>query len=1319
MKRHLLLLAAIGVPALLLNAQQLKNEYVTWPSSSQLHTYISAWNGGNGTITINGQTWEDENFFISRVKPKARVFNTATQIYPGMSQWSTTNKSGNDKRVIWWVPIGDAKRNGVNTNALPNSLFDSETFSMWSYIDHWGNWTSPYGWVPGNFADAAHKNGVAVSGTAQPPNAACPTEWQTCFNGMGNLNSDAIGKFLLYHGVDGLGYNSEWSSYSPSKLITMHNNLMTYMKNEGNPLWEVIWYGGTNDNGTLAFDSGLTNNTKLFAGASIFLNYNWNNASRINSAVSTAEGMSRSPFYIYAGMNQQGGEPKSGENYAMLKDYKHSIGLWGAHNNNMFWETRNANGSSDEAMQRTYLKLCQQWFGNGVLNPAIKSTPTTVRNHRPTDTWAGISSMVSARTAIQNDITTEPFFTYFSLGNGKFMNWRGERMNDIPWYNIGVQDYLPTWRWWLSPTVRATDVTKGSTNLNVDFSWDDAYIGGSCLRISGTTTEEHLQLFKTQIVMNQNYRIRVYYKLLEGSADINIETCNGKGVQPKTVEMLTVAGSEEACDKTYTEGWQTFEYKVVANWRSTYNSTNLGMGILGFGFKNAKNMDLLIGGIEILPGTTTAVTEMAQPSAPTIKTAKVLANNSKGMDAKLIWNMPNSKAAGVPVYNTDVNTAMFRMWFQQEGGEQVMMGLTTSWAGLIYQAPYDATKGGRVRFGVSALPLDMNEKKESAVTWSDWLTAPSYEVVEDIQIDKTIIKPEEEFTLSFVDPAHASATWVLTDASTGSEVWRGTGSSVTCPGLSKTGAYTLKITSGTNTTEYQRYVAISSEAVGALPQIYTVGINDKGTEEKDSEITIKYNESRNFTYTGRKADGSASRGVGLNEEWLGVKVGDLGLQSGKSFSVSSWVKMSSLPDGRSSFLTIEDRITGAWPQNNWGYFWCRLSPQGKFKDSNINAAWALRTTSSGADWLMYDFKEAQIVPDAWTHVAIVFEFNSSGQVRQILYINGQPQKVAYWLDVPSGTLASFYDSNYSGNWDNLDKAYSRCSSIIAKGKDVDDPTTLPYVNAQYNLGTSMWIALGGTAQNISAADGTVDDFTIWGKAMTQEDVNNAMNGLDKNNLPADVLAFWDFENDSQSDNGFIGAVGANATNKSPKCYNWSIVSGSNEGSASKFQYDQAVYQSGCPFISGTAYPIVTKPTWTANRAVVSGNGTGESGSADITFPKTGDYNVKLTLENGHGKDERTYPVVHVVESTTAIDDIAADNDAIATYTVDGTLFVDFAQDGRYFVEVYNTSGMLQASKEINAVAGGNVSIGLGAKGIYLVKVVKDGSALRTVKVINK
>nr|MDE5800897.1 secretion protein [Paramuribaculum sp.] len=384
MKKSLLIASAAILAAGSISAQRLQDGYVTWPASGQLATYVSAWNGGNGTIQIDGVDFDDHNFFISRVKPRTRIQNTDTQIRPELIPTVIKDNgevtTGTDKRLIYWVPISNEIKGSQRLNALADGMVDGEMFSMWSYIDVWGDWNAPFGWTPGNFADVCHRNGVSVHGVASVPFGVLSSEWSSNLSAITALDADAVGKFLYYHGQDGLGYNSEWSESSGTvtgKLVTMHHGLKEYMKDR-NPLWEVMWYGGTWENGSKTFDVGVTENNypTLFKSSSVFLNYGWNDLADIEKSITFAEGISRDPFYIYAGMNMQGGEPRSGQNYDMLKDYAHSIGLWGAHSTNMLWNDRFNNGGSDLAKQQTYQKAIEQWFGNGPRNPAVQLTPT-------------------------------------------------------------------------------------------------------------------------------------------------------------------------------------------------------------------------------------------------------------------------------------------------------------------------------------------------------------------------------------------------------------------------------------------------------------------------------------------------------------------------------------------------------------------------------------------------------------------------------------------------------------------------------------------------------------------------------------------------------------------------------------------------------------------------------------------------------------------------------------------------------------------------------------------------------------------------------
>ena len=129
------------------------------PKSTDFSSAFSSWE--------KGQKWtDDDNFFISRVKPHLRFRNTATQVNPELTD-------ENDKNLLFRVPI-----NKIESNALPDGVFDSEIFPMWAYITHYGNWTAPFVRVPGNFIDAAHKNGVGVSCLASVPYGNISSAWK-------------------------------------------------------------------------------------------------------------------------------------------------------------------------------------------------------------------------------------------------------------------------------------------------------------------------------------------------------------------------------------------------------------------------------------------------------------------------------------------------------------------------------------------------------------------------------------------------------------------------------------------------------------------------------------------------------------------------------------------------------------------------------------------------------------------------------------------------------------------------------------------------------------------------------------------------------------------------------------------------------------------------------------------------------------------------------------------------------------------------------------------------------------------------------------
>ena len=89
-KLQLLMLGCLVSPAIL-QAQSLKEGYIQWQNNKgdKLSATVNAWKN-------TGKVTEDDNFFISRVKPKTRFRNQNTQVLKDLNDT-------NDKRLVAWV----------------------------------------------------------------------------------------------------------------------------------------------------------------------------------------------------------------------------------------------------------------------------------------------------------------------------------------------------------------------------------------------------------------------------------------------------------------------------------------------------------------------------------------------------------------------------------------------------------------------------------------------------------------------------------------------------------------------------------------------------------------------------------------------------------------------------------------------------------------------------------------------------------------------------------------------------------------------------------------------------------------------------------------------------------------------------------------------------------------------------------------------------------------------------------------------------------------------------------------------------------------
>lgn len=1248
-----LALSLLALP-IVSQAGDLKMEYVDWGiRGTDFPEAVATWQ--------KGQKWStDDNFFISRVRAKQRFRNSATQVNPALDET-------NDKKLIFWVPI-----NREGYNALPDGVFDREVFPMWSYITHYGNWSTTLIRMPGNFMDVAHKNGVPVSVVASVPWGNISDTWKRALTKLVEVGAPKIADYLEYYGVDGLGYNSEFKADKSlvEGLADFHSSLVKLLKGTGRmPLHENIWYDGTNEMGNITFDRGLdTHNDDIWGygddiKTSLFFNYNWNDPGLLDYTVANANKLGRTPLDLYIGINMQGKEPHNSNPtiWPLIVDRPLSIGLWGAHSENMFFESRGEKGTRPDLAQRSYMLRMERWFTGGTRNPlntpaVSNSLKLVVDNYD----FFGMSKMMSARSSLKWDLSEEPFFTYFNLGNGTFFNYQGNRCHSSEWYNIGIQDYLPTWRWWFADKFLGRDAADvPSSGLDAEFIWDDAWIGGSLMRVFGSASDEYLHLFKTEFGLRKGDVITVRYKVMSGSADAYL-ALSAKGSEGETVDEQSLALIDKADPRP--GFWQRKKF-VIGEQAAALDGKDLAM--IAIRFRNADNFDVRLGEISIYrPGTCEIV-----PSKPVIEKAELLAADHNGVDAKIIFNMPNNKGNDV-CYNTDVNTSYFKLYARQEGKEPVLMGMTPSWAGLMFSIPVDLLGKPGVSLGVSALSLNM--RKESEIAWSDYMPLTDvYAVSDDIRIDKSVINPGEEFTIFYVDPLHGEGNWELIDSKGNIAAKADNAKELKAEnGLPEPGAYTLRLTGPVGkegsvaSREFVSFIQIYGSAAGSLPEILTFTAEGEAKERHDCAS----GEPVSIAYTAKEADGAVSRGIHLTDKGFGFLTKEAGYRARSSFSISFWIKPESFEGFANHMLNIRDK-EDAWSRNNWGWFWHVMNPDGTTSEYTIR-------TTDGSN-LKYRFGNTRIQPGVWHHLAYVFEFDAQKGVLPSFYLDGVKQEVTSW---------SRGDEEHTGAELDYQKGF-----YAWRGKNV--------------------AAVGGYLHKNGSVRGELDNFMYWGEALDQEGVRLAMGDIAPADRPESLWGYFDFEDDCDEKGGFA-SKGTKEFTAGVHEYEATEVEGQGT-----LAWRMPQFAPGCPYLAGEKYKIETKANWQIYGAdILSSEGDALAGNIRVSFPRAGYYTARLTLSNQYGSDVRKTKIN--VDNGMGIS--GTEESAVSAYPNPFRDAINFrcSADGDYTLRLLDMEGKTVASAGKKASAGEVITLRTSpAPGVYLLSIEKKNGKARTVKMV--
>ncbi|MGM9804612.1 MAG: LamG-like jellyroll fold domain-containing protein [Muribaculaceae bacterium] len=1279
---------------------------------------------GAGNDDFRISSWEataDENFYISRVKPKERFYDAKTQTTSLKPWWQWTSDASDatnglnySKKLLLWVPVNTKTNFGV----LPNGIYGSEVFSMWQYVSTFGLWTEAFMRVPGNFADVAHKNGVSVvtnvttgwnvslgnSGTTidsgkNSEGVTYTTKWGQTFIDLGS--SDNRSKTIAYlesHGIDGIGYNSEWQNKSTStpviSILNLNKDLATSVakKNYTTFSAENIWYDGTREDGGPSFDHGVTSSTDEFFGteesklSSFFYNYNWNrnnfaSSDYLNTSISYIINTSkRNPYDGYAGFNLQGGEPQltgsgaTNGRWQYLDDKAASIGLWSGHDTNAFWENRNALGSEVQVSQDTYQKTLERWFTNSNYNPSTTDDETLVVNESLSrdlnEVFFGMSKLVEAQSVLSWDLTNEPFVTFFNVGNGKYFNWKGKRQHSNEWYNIGVQDYLPTWRWWWSKELLGTGVGNVPSGMSAAISWNDAWFGGSSMRVTGTNDgTSYLHLFKTAYSLKKDDVITIRYKVNSGSTNCSLVLGTsakiGGDVSNSTYEVV------DATTVVYAT-W--IEQKIIL----TEDINNLA--VIALKFDNVASLDMNFGELSIKRG------EYSTPDVPSVTSSSLLRFNMYGVDGKVIFDMNKTEGNKTGDYNIDHNAMMYNIYAEityTDGSKtKTLMGSTTSWAGVFFSAPLDQSKvndAQSIKIGVAAVALD--GETESDIVWGDSIKLDydtNYKISDDIEITNSYVTDGEVVTIRFADYRHSEAkSWKIIGpvsnadgvASTETEVATNTtGFTATADIGSKKvsldnlpyGIYDVVVTyvnvNGDEVTEtLPAYLSIYSSSVGNPHITKLVAIDTDGDDKSaispvsaevansvllknfkwnqflwgdsgepiqndgwetlpGAGIKIKGGQKLTMAYElNSNSVGAQSRGVQLEYKALGVKAKDIGL-SGNTFSVAFWMKINEI-GAASWLLNIRGPEKTTWSQNTWGWLWSSLNTSGEFTQVVIR----------GSSEAKYNYNNVKFLKGAWYHVAFVF---NNGALT--LYVNG------------NSIATSSVENTGSAN-------------------------TLTTMSEDYT------IAIGGNGGkgDYAGFDGVIDNFQIYNSALTSEEVANSMKQIDDPSKVNNLIGFWDFENEitgssggteSSSETvetGFANRCSGSYSSALLKSYNYPGVQDDN---ANYYKTVEVPVEAvGSPMLNGSVYSVSSKKEFLMagmkDAAIVSTSVTGipvrgdvdvfpevqtmaetsdgTSGYVEFSFPEIPNnvykiYKVKMTVDNGIGTDEADYQYVYVV-----------------------------------------------------------------------------------------
>ena len=1217
---------------------------------------FDAWAPGK---QLNGVSRMDDEFFISRVRPRTRIKE---------GDYKVDEKVDENRKMCLWVPLDEPTS---TWKGLPRYCFEGDNFSLWSYVDIHGNWTAPWLRLSAGVSDVAHKNGVKVGCLMSVPES----ERVVLFPFAPGINSRVLAKItekgndyrfknavklvklMKYYGIDGLGVNSEF--YTNSNVMSHLIEFFELCHKEARKIgWEfqLYWYDGTNESGGKNFDGGLGDHNKKMFGKQgrevtdmMFANYNWTGTTLANTE-QTARELGRSSYDYYAGFDIQGRGLKNGY-WDKLLNSKVSIGFWGAHSQSLIHQSATDNGTSDIAIQNTYLKKQELIFSGGNRNPAYRPTVphSSSLANAELEHFHGLAAFLTAKSTI-NEM---PFVSRFNLGNGLSFRNEGKVTFDHKWYNLGTQDFMPTWRWWITGENDQVDASNYSSLVKADLTFDDAYFGGSCLSLHGQTAFSRVKLFKTLLPVDGKDKISLIYKVMNGTeshAKLFVALSNDlKNYKEIDIPNATTQGE-----------WSTFEAEL-SKLGITSSSKIAMIGVVVKGTTDDYNLH--IGELAVRNPQT-----QFHPVQPKIEEFNIIRGRAKNIDFKIRY-ASKPETGETKTYNEEVDTWYYEILYQAENEPEQVLTATPSWAAYVIDAPLvNGITNRKVRLGVRAVAPDGVTKSETS--WTTLQDAPYNDTNDNVVLSRPVIKANEMFNVRFEDELHPAAKeWKVLKSSTNSVVKVVNNAKDFDLTLEDEGLYDLVITDNQNkATTIRGIIQVSPQSTGAAPQITDIRA-DKASVEGGKDVT--------YSATTKEGEGHASHGLIIEDpKMLQIPAA---LQQDKNYSYALWFKANKLAhDKQGTNLISKNTIKDGWPHNNWGDLWVQIRPEvtDKFKNKvhpaneiSFNTMGWTRHDDPNFDMISTDYS---ITPGVWNHLVVC---HNDGN-RQTMYLNGK--KVAQNV---------FVDSK--------------------RREDMRGTKVQVYETAD--------IFIGGGGVYKSGFNGVIDEVQIWNKELSESDVQRAMKGFKEGEVPEGLMGYFTFET-KEGDNIFpnLGKGGADY-----KAHLVVMANSGGEDTSKAFYKEESADNSvvGNPGIEGSLN-ITTTYTWKLEGA---NNPTVEGKTATVQYRNMGKVGATLTLSNQWGETTLTKDNLVEVTSSTGINEVESG----VAFEAFPNPFVEsvnlrFAEGGTYTLNVLNANGMLVQSNLLTTAAGEvtNVSV-TGAKGLYILQIVKGGKTYKTIKLVKK